>query len=146
MVGVLLPEPPDEQVSVPCAAELDPDPAAPELDGQVATAPTEDTTPGVVWLLGSVMLTLSPTAMLVCWEASSATCTSRVVEVPCSTFSPGWALPPGWADTLVTRTAVGSNTTCPKVSVPFWVTPSVAWSFSTAVVVAEPKDADLGLS
>ena len=114
--------------------------------GRWRPSPTEETTPGVVWLLGRVMLTLFPTAMLVCWEASSATCTWRVVEVPCSTVSPGWALPPGWADTLVTRTAVGSNTAWPRVSVPFRVTPKAAWSFSTAVVVADPKEADLGLS
>ena len=146
MVGVLLPELPDEQVSVPGAAELELDPPDPELDGQVATAPTEETTPGVVWLLGRVMLTLSPTATSVCCEASSATCTWRVVEVPCITVSPVWALPPSWADTLVTRTAVGSNTAWPRVSVPFWVTPRAAWSFFTAVVVADPKEADVGLS
>ena len=65
IVGVvLLPELADEQVSVPGAAELDPDPPDAELDGQVATVPTEETTPGVVWLLGRVMLTLSPTATL----------------------------------------------------------------------------------
>jgi hypothetical protein len=89
IVGVvLLPKLADEQVSVPGVAELDPDPPDPELDGQVATVPTEDTTPGVVWLLGRAMLTVSPTATLVCCEAFSATCTSRVVEVPCSTVSP----------------------------------------------------------
>ena len=60
MVGVLLPELPEEQVSVPGAAELEPDPPDPELDGQVATAPTEETTPGVVWLLGRVMRHLVP--------------------------------------------------------------------------------------
>ena len=147
MVGVvLLPELPDEQVSVPGAAELELDPPDPELDGQVATVPTEETTPGVVWLLGRVMLTLSPTATSVCCEASNATCTWRVVEVPCSTVWPVWALPPSWADTLVTRTAVGSNTAWPRVSVPVWVTPRAAWSFSTAVVVADPKEAEVGLS
>src|SRR4030081_789313 len=99
MVGVLLPELPEEQVSVPGAVELDPDPTDPELDGQVATLPTEETTPGVVWLLGRVMLTLFPTAVLLCCAASSATCTWRVVEVPCSTVSPAWALPPSWTDT-----------------------------------------------
>ena len=67
-----------------------------------------------------------------------------MVEVPCITVSPGWALPPSWADTLVTRTAVGSNTAWPSVSVPVWVTPRAAWSFFTAVVVADPKKADLG--
>ena len=65
----------DEQVSVPGAAELELDPPGPELDGQVATAPTDETTPGVVWLLGRVIVTLSPTATSVCCEASNATCT-----------------------------------------------------------------------
>src|ERR1700704_3534370 len=147
MVGVvLLPELPDGQASVPGAAELELDPPDPELDGQVATAPTEETTPGVVWLLGRVMLTLSPTAILVCCEAFNATCTWRVVEVACITVSPGWALPPSWADTLVTRTAEGWNTTWPRLSMPFWVTPRAACSFITAAVVAAPKEADFGLS
>jgi hypothetical protein len=89
MVGVVLPELLDEQVSVPGAAELEFDPPDPELDGQVATAPTEETTPGVVRLSGNVIVTLSPIATLVCCEASSATCTWRVVEVACRTVSPG---------------------------------------------------------
>src|SRR4030081_719601 len=105
MVGVLLPELFDEQVSVRGAVELDPDPPDPELDGQVATAPTEDTTPGVVLLLGRVMLTLSPTAILVCCEAVNATCTWRMVDVACITVSPVCAPPPSWPDTVVTRTA-----------------------------------------
>ena len=88
MVGMLLPELADEQVSAPDAAAPEPDPPDPVLAGQVATVPTEETTPGVVRLFGRVMLTLSPTATLVCCEASSATCTSRLVEVPCSTVSP----------------------------------------------------------
>jgi hypothetical protein len=75
MVGVLLPELPEEQESGPGAAEFELDPLDPELDGQVATVPTEETTPGVVWLLGRVMLTLSPTATSVCCEAFNATCT-----------------------------------------------------------------------
>jgi hypothetical protein len=62
MVGAVPPDLPDEQGSVPGAAEVELDPPAPELDGQVATVPTEETTPGVVWLLGRVMVTLSPTA------------------------------------------------------------------------------------
>ncbi|MFI5287830.1 MAG: hypothetical protein ACHQ4F_16155, partial [Candidatus Dormibacteria bacterium] len=70
MVGVVLP---DEQVSVPGAAELEFDLPDPELDGQVATAPTEETTPGVVLLLGRVMVTVSPTATSVCCEATNAT-------------------------------------------------------------------------
>src|SRR6185437_5722662 len=113
MVGAALPELPEEQGSVPGAAEpeLELGPPPPELDGQVATVATEETTPGVLRLSGSVMVTLSPTARSVCWEASSATCTCRVVEVACSTVSPGRAPPPGWAVTDVTRTAAGSNTT-----------------------------------
>src|SRR5438132_12258032 len=113
MVGVPLPEPREEQESVPGAAALELDPPGPELDGQVATVATEETTPGVVWLLGRVMLTLFPTAILLCCAASSATCTWRVVEVPCIIVSPAWALPPSWADTVVTRTATGSNTAWP---------------------------------
>src|SRR3984957_3006223 len=111
MVGVL-PELPDEQASVPGAEELDPDPPGPELDGQVATAPTNEMTPGVVWLLGRVMVTLSPTATAVCCDASKASCTWRVVEVACIAVWPVWALPPSSADTVVTRTVVGSNTAC----------------------------------
>jgi hypothetical protein len=64
----------------------------------------------VVRLSGRVMLTLSPTATLVRCEAPNATSTWRVVEVACITVSPIWPLPPSWADTLVTRTAIGSNT------------------------------------
>ena len=127
MVGVLLlPELPDEQVSVPGATELQLDPPDPWLDGQLATVPTEDTTPGVIRLLGRVIVTLSPTATSVCCEASNATCTWRVVEVPCITVWPVRVLPPSWAERLVTRTAVGSNTAWPRASVPFWVTPRTA--------------------
>src|SRR5689334_18791118 len=126
MVGVL----PDAHASLPGVAELDPESPAPELDGQLATVATEETTPEVVWLLGRAMLTLFPTAMLACWEASSATCTSRVGEVPCSTVSPGWAAPPGWTGTLVTRTATGSNTAWPRLKMPVRGTPRAAWSFS----------------
>ena len=35
--------------------------------GVVATVPTEEITPGVVWLSGRVMVTLSPTATSDCW-------------------------------------------------------------------------------
>ena len=75
MVGALLAELADVQVSVPGAAELELglDPPAPELDGQVATVATEETAPGMVRLSGRVMVTLSPTAMLVCCEALNAT-------------------------------------------------------------------------
>src|SRR5487761_629118 len=144
MVGVVLPELPDEQVSVPGAAELELD--LPDPDGQVATAPIEETTPGVVLLLGRVMVTVSPTATSVCCEAPNATCTIRVVEVACITDWPVWVPPPNSADMVVTRSAVGSNTAWPRVSAPVRVTPRAAWSFSTAVVVADQKEAEVGLS
>jgi hypothetical protein len=87
--GVELPlEELEEHVSVPDAELEDPELLDPGLDGQVATVPTEDTTPGVVWLLGRVMVTLSPAATSVCSEASSATCTWRVVEVAWRTWDP----------------------------------------------------------
>src|ERR1700736_6742760 len=106
---MLLPELPDEQVRVPGVAELELDPLDPEFEGQVATVPTEETTPGVVWLLGRVMVTVSPTATSVCCEAATATCTWRLVEAPCITVWPVTVLPPSWAERLETRTAVGST-------------------------------------
>src|ERR1700726_2245247 len=108
MVGAVLPALPAVQVSVPGELALDlPDPA---LDEQVATAPTEETTPGVVLLLGRVMVTVSPTATSVCCEAPKATCTIRVVEVACITVWPVWVSPPSSADMVVTPTPVGWNT------------------------------------
>ena len=93
-------------------------------------------------MLGRVTVTLSPTATSVYCEASNATCTWRVVVVACITVWPVWVLPPNsWDDRAFTRTAVASNTAWPSVSVPFWVTPRAAWSFSKTVVVAEPKEA-----
>ena len=89
MVGVLLPEPPEEQESVPGAAALELDPPGPELDGQVATLATEETTPGVVRLFGRVMLTLSPTATSDCCEAANASCTWRTFEVVATSASYG---------------------------------------------------------
>ena len=50
---------------------------------------------------------------------------------------PACALPPRVAETVVTRNAPGTNTAWPRVSVPFWVRPSAASSFSSAVAVAE---------
>src|SRR5438552_9136783 len=131
-------------MSVPGAADVEFGPPGPGLDGQVATEPTAETTPGVVRLSGRVIITLFPTATSVCCEALNATCTCRVVEVARSTVWPGWARPPSWTDPLATRTAEGSNNTWPRASVPFWVTPRASWSFSTAVIVAAPKVADLG--
>jgi len=64
--------------------------------GVVATVPTDEMTPGVFWLLGRVMVTLSPTATSDCSDASSAMLTWRVVEVAWSTDWPGWAGPRAW--------------------------------------------------
>ena len=82
--------------------------------GAVATVPTEEITPGVVWLSGRVMVTLSPTATSDCWAASRAMVTWRVVEVAVSTGCPGWAGAPSVAETAVTRAAVGRNTAWPR--------------------------------
>ena len=102
----------------------------------VATVPTEVTTPGVVRLSGRVMTTWSPTLTSDCWAASRAMVTTRVVEVACRTGWPAWSAPPSVADTVVTRTATGSNTACPRGRVPVWDMPRVAWSFFSAVAVA----------
>src|ERR1700733_4896304 len=51
------------------------------VGGVVATVPTDETTPGVVWLLGRGMATRSPTATSDCWLGSSAMETWRTVEV-----------------------------------------------------------------
>ena len=70
IVGVAVVEPPDEQTSDPPAAEMELELDPPE--GQVATAPTAETTPGVVRLFGSVIVTLFPTDASVCCVASRA--------------------------------------------------------------------------
>jgi hypothetical protein len=46
----------------------------------VATLPTENTLPGVALPPGSVMVTSSPTATVVCWLARMSTLTCRSVE------------------------------------------------------------------
>ena len=104
--------------------------------GADATVPTEEITPGVVWLLGKVMVTLSPTSTSDCWPASRAMLTCRVVEVAeqhrlarRGRQHPGWPTPrspgPQWART---RPAPGT-------SVPFCASPRAAWSFSTPTSV-----------
>jgi hypothetical protein len=61
---------PDE-AEPPFPEELEEEPDELE-EVAVATVPTEVMTPGVVWLLGRVMATFSPTATSDCWDASSA--------------------------------------------------------------------------
>src|SRR6202043_3717322 len=80
--------------------------------GVVATVPTSDTAPGVVVPSGSVMLTGSP-ALTCDWsEASSGIITTCRSEVAVSTGPD--AGPPRLPVTWLTRSASGSNTTCPS--------------------------------
>src|SRR5260370_1528255 len=112
MVGVL----PDPEY--PGEPEDDPGPPPEPAEGFVATVPTEVTTPGVVWLLGKVMVTRSPAITSDCWVASSRAVTCRAVEVACKTGAPGWAGLPSVAETLVTLPAVARNTAWPRARLP----------------------------
>jgi hypothetical protein len=98
---------------------------------------TEVTNPGVVWLLGRVIVTLSPTMTSDCWAGSSGTRTARIVDVACSTGAPPCAAAPSVAEMLVTLAALGKNTTWPSARLPVSVMPSFACSLSTAAAVAE---------
>ena len=91
-------------------------------DGDFATVPTDETTPGVVWLSGRSIVTRSPFLTLDCWAAASATVTWRTVEVIPST-GPGATFAPAIGWTLVTRTGPGSNTTDPSGSSPVALIP-----------------------
>src|SRR5215472_19156792 len=82
------------------------------VGGMVATLPTEATVPGVVLLSGKVIVTWSPTLTSDCRSASSATLTTRAVELAVRTGPV--AGPPAIAVTVVTRAAVGRNTTAPR--------------------------------
>ncbi len=82
--------------------------------GAVATVPTAAITPGLVRLLGRVMVTLPPTVPSDCWAASRATLIWRVVEVATIAGWPGYGGPPKVTDSEVTRSAVGSNTAWPR--------------------------------
>src|SRR3984885_7676991 len=107
MVGVELP---DEQASVPGATEVEFAPPDPWLDGQLATVPTEETTPGVIRLLGRVIVTLSPTATLICCEASNATWTWRGLR---------WlASPSGWPGPRFPTGQTASSPAWPKARTP----------------------------
>ena len=82
----------------------------------VATAPTEEITPGVVVPSGSATVTLSPAFTCDCMEASSGIVTTCRSDVAVSTGPD--AGPPRLPVTVATRNAVGSNTTCPRDSDP----------------------------
>jgi len=109
-----LPEPPAEHASAPAAAAAGPRAGRPDPAGHVATVATEATTPGVVRFVRRVMLAPVPTATLLCCEAANATCTERLTRFPASRISPLPARARVGADTEVTRTATGSNTTWPE--------------------------------
>src|ERR1700736_6518252 len=81
-----------------------------------ATVPTEETTPGVVVPSGSVTVTLSPAFTSDCCEASSGIVTTCRSDVAVSTGPD--AGPPRLPVTVATRSAAGSNTTCPSDSDP----------------------------
>ena len=91
--------------------------------------------PGVVWLSGSVIVTVSPTLTLPCSEASSAILTWRAVEVIAST-GPGMTVEPTVGVTLVTRTGPCSNTTDPSSSSPVTEAPCADCSARIAAAVA----------
>src|SRR4029077_10330868 len=102
-------------VSVACTGIVV-DGLPPGPDVVVATVPTEETTPGVVVPSGSVTVTLSP-ALTSDWsEASSAIVTTCRSDVAVSTGPD--AGPPRLPFTWLTRSAPGSNTTCPKDRLP----------------------------
>ena len=88
----------------------------PGPDAVVATVPTEEITPGVVVPSGSVTVTVSP-ALTSDWSAASSgivtTCRS---DVAASTGPDAGA--PRIPVTRLTRSASGSNTTCPRDSDP----------------------------
>src|SRR6266516_6544019 len=82
----------------------------------VATVQTEETTPGVVVPSGSVTVTLSPAFTSDCCEASSGIVTTCWPDVAVSTGPD--AGPPRLPVTAATRSAAGSNATCPKDRLP----------------------------
>src|SRR5262249_21290636 len=106
----------------------------PDLD-VVATVPTEDTTPGVVVPSGSVTVTASPAWTSDWAEASSAIVATCRSEVAASTGPD--AGPPRLPVTWPTRSAAGSNTTCPKDRLPDWLeAPRCSSSCCTAYAVS----------
>jgi hypothetical protein len=126
----------DGSVGLMCAGTVGELSEPPELfDGAVATLPTEVTVPGVVLLSGSVIVTRSPALTSDCRSGSSATLTVRAVELACSTGPVAGA--PRLACSMVTRAAVGKNTTSPRDSSPVWSTPRCFCSFSTPALVAQ---------
>src|SRR5262249_40216481 len=97
---------------------------------RVATVPTEDTTPGVVWPVGRVTVTLSPAFTCDCCAASRATVTPRCVEVAANNVPAAGA--PRLAEMAVTRIADGRNTAWPSGRVPVWSRPRWACSCCSA--------------
>ena len=102
----------------------------------VATVPTEEIMPGTVVPSGSVTVTLSP-ALTCDWsEASSGIVTTCRSEVAVSTGPD--AGPPRVPVTWLTRSAPGSNTTCPSDKLPGGpTTPRCSSSCCTAYAVSQ---------
>ena len=92
----------------------------------VATRPTRETTPRVTRLSASVMSTRRRRGSAPWRSASSATTTSRSVDVA-RPMGPGAAAPPSVAETDVIRAARGRKTAAPSASEPVWVTPRCRW-------------------
>ncbi len=110
-------------------------PEPPDPGVVAATVPTEETTPGVAAPSGSVTVTLSPALTCDCWEASSWIVTMCRSEVAAST-GPA-AEPPRLPVTWLTRSACGSNTTCPSDRVPGGLaTPRCSSRFCTPTAVS----------
>src|SRR5258708_34842525 len=95
---------------------LDPDPLPDDVP--LAVVPMDVTTPGVVWLFGSVMDTFAPTPTSGRWVGPTWATACLVSEVPVSTGVPGRTGVPSVAATSLTRTALGWNTAWPTGRVP----------------------------
>ena len=103
-----------------------------------ATAPTEEIVPGVLDPSGSVTVTASPAATCDCMAASSGIVTTCRSDVAASTGPD--AGPPRLPITWLTRSAPGSNTTCPRGSDPDGEeTPSADCSLATPAAVCAEK-------
>ena len=89
------------------------------------------------------MSTGSPTFTRVCWEASSAIVTTRLVDVTLRT-GPAWTAAPFAGVTLVTRAAPGSKTTEPSRNCPVCGSPFAAWNAVIAAAVSDVNASPAG--
>src|SRR4029453_13082217 len=110
----------------------DESPESEESDGVVATLPTLDTTPGVVWPSGMVIVALSPSLTCDCWAASRPMWTLRAVEVAERIEVPAWAELPRVAESSVTLAPVGRNTAWQRGRMTVRSSHTWVWSFRRA--------------